>query len=435
MKSRLSQVAMKMSCWVLGTLAAVYIGACVPPAPEAGEGAGDEARAAREAKEIKCLRLLSSAAEYYKNKDWQSTVRVYEELVDLGCDKGSAEEVFQYWAVAYEYMGKFDSSEYVLLQGLKRLPDNLNLHERLAYSYRRLSNTEKEIYEVERITELSPEDTEPMKRLSELYGEVGRYGDQIYILEKILALEPDNKDAQGDLGRAFEKTGKDPLDIYRRRFADNPGNLSFGLDLADQVVATGDYDEAIAVLEKLRTSTAGNGSVSTKLILKKLSKAYDKTGRLQDASKTYEDLFELDPRDFRAALDIVTVNIELLNFGKATAWADRAIKIAPENGETYGQKGLVYYRAFQECRKDYPVNDDRIVASLAHQYFRKSEQLNYQRFRRDREYLEDNKDDLMFGRANWFMLDDEQKMKGSISPSGSCYDWVKESIQKDPSWD
>lgn len=411
----------------------IHTTGCVPPSSDTAGEQEKEAAGAR-ASEIRCLQLLSSAAEYYKNKDWMSTVRVYEELVNLECDKGNEEEVFQYWAIAYEYLGRFDSSEYVLLQGLKRLPDNLNLHNRLAYAYKRLANVGKEIYEYERIIDLVPDDTESMKRLSELYGEAGRYDDQIYILEKILALEPDNKDAQGDLARAFELTGKDPLDIYRQRFTDNPDNLSFGLDLADQLIAAEKHEEAVTVLNRLKNSSTGNGSVSKKLVLKKLAQEYFRTDRLEDTSRTYEELFGLDPRDFRTALDIVNVNIHLLNFAKSLDWAEKAIEIAPENGETYGHKGLVYFRAFQECRSDFPSPSDRIVATLAHSYFTRAEELDFNRFQRDRKYLKDNEADLMFGRANWFMLDEDEKRKGSIAPSGDCYSWVAESVQKDPSW-
>ncbi|MFQ6673333.1 MAG: tetratricopeptide repeat protein [Fidelibacterota bacterium] len=418
---------------VLG-LAVISLVACVPPPPGAGEENQPSTLARDEVSEIKCLQLLSSAAEYYKNKDWQSTVRVYEELVDLGCDKGSEEEVFQYWAVAYEYLGRFDSSEYVLLQGLKRLPDNLNLHNRLAYAYKRLGDTAKQIYEYERIVDLVSGDLEPLKKLSELYGEVGRYEDQIYILRKILEIEPNNKDAQGDLARAYEQIGKDPLDIYRQRFADNPENLSFGLDLADQLSAVGEYEEAVSVLTKLKKAHSGNASVSRKLVLKKLAQATYTIDRLEDASKAYEQLFELDRRDFRTALDIVKINVDLGNFGKALFWAEEAIKIAPDNGEPYGLKGLVFYRAFQDCRKDYPSPDDKVVASLAYKYFEMGERKNYVRFKRDRIYLEKNRDDLMFGIADWFLLDEEEKAKGFIEPSGDCYSWVKESIKKDPSW-
>ena len=204
---------------------------CVPPGGTSDDDSADaEAAWLDSLRTIKCPRLLSSAAEYYKNKDWKSTVRVYKQLVDLGCEKGNEEDVFQYWAVAYEYLGKFDSSEYAILQGLKRLPESIELRKRLAYAYKRLGDKNKELLEYERLMDMVTNDVKILKRLAGLYSEMNRYEDQIYILQKMLVLEPNNKDAQGDLANVFEKTGRDLLDIYRKRFERNSENLSFGID-------------------------------------------------------------------------------------------------------------------------------------------------------------------------------------------------------------
>ena len=401
---------------------------CAPPAPV------EEETVSERVSEQQCLRLLSSAAEYYKNKDWSSTSRLYSDLVDLGCDEGNEEEVFQYWAIAFEFMGKFDSSEYVLLQGLKRLPDNVNLSKRLAYAYKRLGNSDKEIFEYEKLTDLIPDDLEPLNRLNELYGEVGRYDDQIFILQKILTIDPNNKNAQGDLAQAYEATGRDPIDIYRRRFQDNPSNSSFGIDLSDQLMIAGEEEEAIEVLDRLRSNSEGSGSVSNKLILQKLAIAYSEIDNLKAASGIFEELFGIDRRDFKTALEIVRVNISLSDYAKAMKWAQEANKTAPENGETSGAKGNVYYAAFQDCRENFPNTDDKIVAALAYKYFKEAENKGFNRYKRDRIYLENNRDDLVFGKTDWFMLDEDIKRRGSISAKGSCYTWVSESIKKDPSW-
>ena len=350
------------------TLVTLIFSACAPP-----DSMEEEIVEPEPVSQEQCLRLLSSAAEYYKNKDWSSTSRVYGELVDLGCDKGNEEEVFQYWAIAYEFLGRFDSSEYVLLQGLKRLPDNVNLRKRLAYAYKRLGNPEKEIFEFEKLIELTPEDLEPLNRLNELYAEVGRYDDQVFVLQRMLKIDPNNKNAQGDLAQAFEATGKDPLDIYRRRFEDNPTNYSFGIDLADQLMMTGEEEEAVEILNKLRRSSGGSGSVTNKLVLQKLAIAYSEIDNLESASNVYEELYNLDRRDFKTALEIVKVNNALGNFGKAMKWAEEAIKIAPDNGETIGAKGNVYYAAFQDCRENFPTTDDKLVAAFAYNYFKMAE--------------------------------------------------------------
>ena len=47
------------------------------------------------------------------------------------------QEIYQYYAIAFEQMGKFDSAEFVLLDGLQKIPENIELRKRLAYSYKK----------------------------------------------------------------------------------------------------------------------------------------------------------------------------------------------------------------------------------------------------------------------------------------------------------
>lgn len=417
--------------WIIG-IVIFFITACVPP-PAAEEETADKEQAYLDSlRKVKCPRLMSSAAEYYKNRDWKSATLMYKKVVELGCDEGQEEEVFPYWAIAHENLGNFDSSEYVLLQGLKRLPDNLNLRKRLAYAYKRQGDVEKEIMEYEKILDLVPEDIESITSLSDLYAKVDRYGDQIDLIKKILEIEPNNREAQGDLTIAYKKIGKDPLDIYRKRFEDNPGDLSLGLDLAEQLMSNNEYEEAILVLSQMVRIESDNNSVSRKLVFTKLAKAYQRVDKLKEASSAYEKLFEYDRRDFRTALEIVKINSEIPDFAKAITWADKAITIAPYNGETYAAKGEIYYKAFQECRSDLPNLDDKIIAGLANKYLLKAEENGYFKKKRNREWLE--KYELVFGKTDWFMLDTDVKQTGEVKSSGSCYDWVEESLKKQPGW-
>ena len=403
---------------------------CAPPATTIEE----TNQSVEPVSEMQCLRLLSSAAEYYKNKDWESTSRVYGDLVKLNCDKGVEDDVFQYWAIAFENMAKFDSSEYVLLQGLKRLPDNINLRKRLAFAYKKLGNKNKEIFEYEKLIDLQPNDIESLNSLNELYMESERYEDQIFTLNRILDIDENNKNAQGDLAIAYEKTGRDPIDVYRKRFEDNPENISFGIDLSDQLINDNRTEEAIEVLEEIYESGKNISSVSIKLVLQKLANAHFSIDDLNSASNAYENLFEINTRDFKTAIEIAKINTSLLNFKKALYWSESAIKIAPDNGQTYASKGNVYYAAFNECRSNLPNVDDKIVSTLALKYFKIAEDNGFRRSIRDRKYLEDNADDLTFGKADWFMLDDSIKRKGSISVKGDCYSWVSELVKKELDW-
>ena len=132
---------------------------CVPPADSSASEDNEKEQAYWDSIRTKlCPRKMSSAAEYYKNRDWESTVRIYGDIVKYRCDQDDPEEVYQYYAIAFEYLGKFDSSEYVLLKGLQLLPDNINLRKRLAYSYKKQGKLDQEIMEYSRLSDLIPDD-------------------------------------------------------------------------------------------------------------------------------------------------------------------------------------------------------------------------------------------------------------------------------------
>ncbi len=228
---------------------------CTPPS-STGANALADTKKLDSLRNLRCPRLMSSAAEYYRNRDWKQTVKIYDEITTLDCDEWNPDyappqEIYQYYAIAYEQMGKFDSAEYVLLDGLQKLPENVDLRKRLAYSYKKQGKFDQQIVEYERLVEMVPEDVGVMDDLSKLYKENERYDDQIYILEQILKVDQGNEIAQSELAMAFENSGRDPLDVYRKRYEDNPENLSYGLDYADRLMEVDSYQDAIPILKNL----------------------------------------------------------------------------------------------------------------------------------------------------------------------------------------
>ena len=411
---------------LLFSVASVFITMCTPP--EQSDADADFAERARldSIREVRCPRVFSSAAEFYKNRDWAATVRAYDELTDLGCDQDDPKEVYLYYAIAYEYMGKYDSSEIVLLKGLTFLPDNVELRKRLAYSYDKQGKSNLRMDELDRLTFLAPEDFEIKIELAKLYGEEERFDDQIAVLNAILKMNPMNEGAQSDLARAYELSGRDPLDVYKNRFDNNPDNISYGLDYAEKLLADDRPDDAAKVLKQVVATDP-----SSKVAYRKLAEAYDKGDRLTDAAKTYERLFRLDPRDFRVAVKIVDVYIEEQDYKSAFDWADKAVTISGE-GEALGAKGNVYYKAFQACRTGEISVDDRVIATLAFNLFSDAEKSGYSRYSRSKDWLKEN--EVLFGKPQWFMMDATVKNRGYVKAGSSCYSWVSERLDKGKGW-
>ena len=405
---------------------------CVPPS-ETSSSSSQNKKKLDSLRKVRCPRLMSSAAEYYRNRDWKRTVKIYEEITSLDCDEWNInfappQEIYQYYAIAYEQMGKFDSSEFVLLDGLQKLPENVELRKRLAYSYKKQGKGEQEIIEYERLVEMVPEDISVMNDLSKLYKDNERYDDQIFILERILKIDEENEIAQSELAMAFESSGRNPLDVYRKRFENNPDNLSYGLDYAERLTQADEYDAAIPILNKLIKQDS-----SSKLAYRKLAEANKEIDDLLGAAKAYEELFKIDPRDFRIALNISDVYLNNNDYRLALKWADKAVSIDAKSGDGLGQKGKVYYYGWDNFRQNPFTNDDRVVAKLAYDYFVKAEEKGYRGFSKTT-WLKENEKDILYGKAQWFMAEDKVKRSRNISTKTSEYDWVNEALKADDSW-
>ena len=406
---------------------------CVPPKGDASGDFAKEKAKLDSLREIRCPRLMSSAAEYYRNRDWKQTVRIYSEITRLDCDEWNTidappEEIYQYYSIAYEQLGKFDSAEIVLLDGLQKIPQNIQLRKRLAYAYKRQGKIDKETIEYERLMDLAPEDVTVLNDLAKIYKDQGRFVDQILVLEEILNIDQNNEIAQSELAMAFESSGRDPLDIYQKRYDDNPDNISYGLDYADRLINADRSSDAVSVLNKVISKDP-----SGKLAYRKLVEASILIDDLENAAKAYESLFKIDPRDGKVAILISDVYIDLQEFGKALRWSDKAISLISNNGDGYGQKGKVYYIGWDSFRQNPFSTDDRIVAKLAYDYFLKAEEKGYRGYTKQN-WLEKNAKDVLYGKAQWFMADDRVKRSRTLRTSTADYNWVTDILKPEASW-
>ena len=81
--------------------ASVFITMCTPP--EQSDVDSDVAVQARldSIRKVRWPSIFSSAAEFYKNRDWEATVRAYDELTELGCDRDDPQEVYLYLSLIH----------------------------------------------------------------------------------------------------------------------------------------------------------------------------------------------------------------------------------------------------------------------------------------------------------------------------------------------
>ena len=120
-------------------------------------------------------------------------------------------------------------------------------------------------------------------------------------------------------------------------------------------------------------------------------------------------------------------HLENANFKEALGWADKAIALDYNRGDGYAQKGKVYFTGWDNYRKNPFTIDDRIVALISYLYSIEGEKRGHKGISR-KDWLEENKKDIMYGKAQWFMATDRIKRANVIKTTRSEYDWVSDHI-------
>ena len=154
---------------------------------------------------------------------------------------------------------------------------------------------------------------------------------------------------------------------------------------------------------------------------------------MEAGAKAYEELFKIDPRDVRVAINISDVYLDNSDYRQAIKWADKATDIDSKSADALGQKGKVYYYGWDNFRQNPFTNDDRLVAKLSFDYFTKAEKRGYRGFSKS-SWLKENEKDILYGKAQWFMADDKVKRNRKISTFSSDYSWVTESLIAEDGW-
>jgi tetratricopeptide (TPR) repeat protein len=270
--------------------------------------------------EDRCPELSSSSAEYYRSSNWELSAQSYSQLMELKCDQWNSDwvnvdDVYLYWSIALQNLGKFEESEKVLTKGLNELPENTTLMTRLAYAYKKQGKIDEMIIEYERLMDSGSDDIDSLRDLASAYGKQGRVDEQISVLKKILNIDPNNSSVQSELARVYEDSGEDPLEIFKARFEDNPENASYAVEYSEKLISNGDTDDAIDVLENTLSYNRDNS-----MVYMSLSKAYNENADFEEAIEILEELFKLDKNNFRVALLISINSIEIDDFESAYEW-------------------------------------------------------------------------------------------------------------------
>jgi Tfp pilus assembly protein PilF len=394
---------------------------CIPPPPADEEPVLSEEELKR--RERESLIALSNAWEYYKNNEFESSLRNYRKLVDLGCGEENAKEVYLYFGRAYLEVGKLDSAIWAFKQGLRYLPDDANLLETLAYGLGRANNTEEQTYYLIRLVEVDSTRSEAFENLVDLLWQQEQYDELIHYLQLWLEVEPNSSRAQTDLIRAYGMAGRDPLDYMEQRCRDNPDKPQWCLDFAQKLIENGEYLRAYRELEGVIQR-----SPTTRGAYELLAEAALDNADIDRAISAFERLFQLDRTNGTPALELTRAYLRKADFPQALEWAETALHIATNEGEALYVRAEVYSAAAEECvntrESGVPNFHDKLVYQMAYEDYKTAVDKGYRRAMTRADFLEKN---LIPTKGDWFLQDPNKQI---FDPAGECYTWIERTVRR-----
>jgi len=398
---------------------------CQPPGmtPEQRAAYEDSLAQARrdsllEANRAKCEFKLSNGYEYYKQRNWQKAIENYEEVRDLGCGEAMAENLYLYLGNAYREIDNKDSAIAVYQQGANYLPDNIYLHQNLAYMYKVTRQKQKELKQREAIVRLDSSNVEYLMDLADLYFDLNMFDKQIDALQRILKIEPNNSVAQTSLVTAMKKSGRDPIDVLRTRWQNNPNNSSYGVEYGEELFKRGNFEDAREVFKKVTAIDPENLRAWTQL-----GRCYENLNQPAKAIDAYQGILKVNPGRKDVIADISSLYLKMNDYKKAMEWANKCINTGSKNGMGYATRGAVYENLASNCSGGKPDFNDKLVYQMAYEDYQQAVDMGYGKVTARIKYLEN----FIPSKGDWFFHSDAGNQ---IAPDKECYNWLDRTIKR-----
>ncbi|MEA3288322.1 MAG: hypothetical protein U9Q77_13250 [Candidatus Marinimicrobia bacterium] len=403
----------------------MVLSACLPPEATPEELAAiEKARkdSVRKANSRYCMKHLSFATEYYKNKAYEDALYNYHKLFEYECvDEQMAPNVYVYIGNSYREQDKLDTAIIYYNEGLELIPANKYLWESKLFALNMMDDDEATLKAKNDMFAQFPDDLELGEEIAEDYIANEMYDEAKAMAESLLAADPENKNLSNIIREAVEATGGDVIGFLKTEYENNPENISNAQEYGQELLAVGETTSAINVLE-------GVLKISPEMtnIIKTLVSAYGEIGKTKDVITMLKKLNTANPDDIRVYFDMTQAYIADGQLKSAMTWAGKALKMDRQNGQAYANRASVYEAVAMECTSSVPDFDDKLVFLMAYEDYKISKAKGWGKAINKIDFL---KEARIPQQGDWFFNKDDYVKGGKAKPKKACYSWLNRSVK------
>ncbi len=402
----------------------MVLSACMPPAATAEElAAMEKARkdSVRKANSRYCMKHLSFATEYYKNKAYSDALFNYHKLFEYECvDEAMAQNVYVYMGNSYRELDNIDSALIMYDEGLSIIPENKYLWENKIFALKTVGDDDAVFQTKLDMYAQFQDDDKLAIEIADEYVTMDMCDEAMVIVDALLEKTPGDTYLTGIKRQCIESSGGDIRGFVEGKYNENPDNVSYAQDYVRVLRDAGENETAITVLERILTIKPDMTN-----LMKDLVELYRELGRTKNVISWLKKLNTAQPEDVRIYFDMTEAYIEDGQLKSAMSWAGKAIKMDPSNGQAYANRAAVYEAVGVQCTGSVPDFDDKLVFMMAYEDYKTSKSKGWGKATNKIDFL---KEARIPQSGDWFFNRDAYVKGGKAKPKKECYKWLNRSV-------
>lgn len=310
--------------------------------------------------DVNSMRCLAEL--YYNNKQKESALKLYKQLVTYIDDDDEKVAYYEIMANIYTVYGDYVKAVNLYKKVMEQKPENLEVIKELRKIYLKMKDTENVIYLSRKLIDLEPQNCLYYEELINLLFHIHSYDEALSFAVRALELETVDVFAIKNLiAKIYIYTGKiqESIDLINETIIEEPTNLLLSQTLAMAHCMNKDFEMAKKVCDNaIEVALPSDLKVihnNLSTILSEEAVYLLNQGRTKEGFDKFTEAMQYNNENPEIYFKLADANRRVKNYSEAIRQCRRAMELAPEVGLYYEVLGDIYYELqnFIEAKKLY----------------------------------------------------------------------------------
>lgn len=306
---------------------------------------------------MKALALI-----YYNNKQKDSALKLYRQLVSLVDNENEKLEYYEILGSLYSSMGQYEKAIVVYKKVLEKNSANIEVLKDMRRIYLKLKDTDNVLYYSRTLINLEPDNYKYYEEIIDLLFHLHMYEEALSYAQKAIDLpNADVYTLKNYIAKIYIYTGKidDSIELITETIKQDPTNLLLSQTLAMAYCMNKNFDMAkkvchdaieVAIPSDIKVIHSNLSSILTEEAVYLLNQ-----GKTKQAFAKFNEAMQYNNENPEIFYKLALANNSIKNYSEAVKQCKRAIELAPEVSLYYEALGDIYMgiQNFIEAKRYY----------------------------------------------------------------------------------